>query len=218
MFLIAPAACLTRASVRPRDAEHGEREGDPKPRYSEHIDEEWLDYVMLDCAQSIYAALQKLWSDQPVMLRGSPLVAGLVGRWGFKRLVRTLSEHHVINGRLPQCCACHLPVGTSISGRVSLFSHLHVHVAPQVTAIGTKHQDFPALCSATNRNRFIECNAAKNVYGSMYHVREPETQLLHMSFPEFVNCAERWKMRNIFLKVSRGAMDALGPAASGVAW
>lgn len=73
-----------------RDAEHGEREGDPRPRYAEQLVSGWVDYVRLDTPQSVYTALNKLWAHQPVLLRGAPLATGLVGRWSFQQLVRPL--------------------------------------------------------------------------------------------------------------------------------
>lgn len=57
------------------------------------------------------------------------------------------------------------------------------------------------LCSDSRRHRFFEYDAARNVYGGYYHVREPETQRLEMSLPEFVQCSQRWQARKLFLKV-----------------
>lgn len=37
----------------------------------------------------------------------------------------------------------------------------------------------------------------------LYHVREPETQALDMSFPDFVQCSQQWRARRLFLRVSR---------------
>ena len=85
-----PQRCLD-TTVRPlqeyRDAEHGEREGDPKPRYDEYMVEDWVDYIKLDTAQNGYRALNKMWAGQPVLLCGTPLVSGLVGRWSLQQLV-----------------------------------------------------------------------------------------------------------------------------------
>jgi len=69
-----------------RDALHGEREGDPRPRYAEQVADGWVDYISLDAPQSVYTALNKLWAHQAVLLRSTPLVAGLVGRWSFEQL------------------------------------------------------------------------------------------------------------------------------------
>ncbi|KAI7844155.1 hypothetical protein COHA_002290 [Chlorella ohadii] len=66
-------------------------------------------------------------------------------------------------------------------------------------AIGSEHL-LRVLCSDAKRNRFIECDAAKNVYGGLYHVREPETQVLQLAFPEFVKCAAAWRARRLYLR------------------
>jgi hypothetical protein len=58
-----------------------------------------VDYVRLDTPQSVYTALNKLWAHQPVLLRGTPLAMGLVGKWSFRQLVRLLAvaqlEHYL---------------------------------------------------------------------------------------------------------------------------
>lgn len=88
------------AVVCRRDAQHGEREGDPCPRYAAAQASGWLDYIRLDTPQSIYTALNKLWAHQPVLLQGAPLVAGLVGRWSFEQLVGAGGAQHSFR------CAC----------------------------------------------------------------------------------------------------------------
>lgn len=57
------------------------------PRHGKVVSDGWVDYVRLDTPQSMYAVLNKLWAHQPVLLQGTPLVAGLVGRWSFQHLV-----------------------------------------------------------------------------------------------------------------------------------
>lgn len=79
------------------DAEHGERPGDPRPRYADAQASGWVDYIGLDSPQGVYAALNKLWAQEPALLKGAPLVAGLVGKWTFARLV---------SGRLGCLLAC----------------------------------------------------------------------------------------------------------------
>lgn len=56
------------------------------------------------------------------------------------------------------------------------------------------------LCSSQNKNRFIECDDSKNVFGSYHHVREPESQRLSMPLHEFAQCAQRWQARPTYLK------------------
>eukprot|EP00887_Chlorella_sp_A99_P002105 scaffold21.g2105.t1 len=157
--MTSPGSLLWRTGERAlviMDAQHGEREGDPKPRCAEGLAEEWAPYLTLDTPQSVYAALNKLWASEPVLLRGTPLVAGLAGRWSFQHLVRIMGGQH----------------------------------------------ELPVLCSGARRNRFLEYDDGKNGRASPYHVREPETQRLAMSFPDFAQCAARWQARRVFCKVT----------------
>lgn len=64
--------------------------------------EQWVEYITLDTAQNVYSALKKLWASDPVMMRGTPLVAGLAGRWSLQHLVRMPPTHLP-----PACTACH---------------------------------------------------------------------------------------------------------------
>ncbi|KAL4452346.1 hypothetical protein ABPG75_008008 [Micractinium tetrahymenae] len=189
----AQAGILRLTAVSHADAQHGEREGDPRPRYAEAQASGWLDYIRLDTPQSTYTALNKLWAHQPVLLQGAPLVAGLVGRWSFQQLARD--------------------VGSDCQLRV--------------------------LCSDARRNRFIEYEDVKNIYGGMYHVREPETQRLEMSLPDFAQCSQQWRAQRLYLRGSacacslapyllgEGDTDAAAasssgkgstPAAAGIDW
>ena len=61
--------------------------GGPPPRYREQQADGWVDYLKLDSPQNVYAAFAKLREHQPVLLQGTPLVTGLVGRWSFAHLV-----------------------------------------------------------------------------------------------------------------------------------
>ena len=73
------------------------------------------------------------------------------------------------------------------------------------------------LCSDDTRHRFFEVDDAKNVYGTGYHLREPETQRLTMKLPEFAECAQTWQCRRVFLKVRQlaPAVESGQPAARG---
>jgi hypothetical protein len=82
-----PSPNRSVAPLPRRDAEHGEREGDPRPRFPEAAARGWVEYVELDSAQRVYRAINQMRAHQPVLLRGTPLVAGLVGRWSFRHLV-----------------------------------------------------------------------------------------------------------------------------------
>ncbi len=78
----------------------------------------------------------------------------------------------------------------------------------RAAAAGDKPQPMAVLCSDSRRQRFYEYDELKNVYGCYYHVREPETQRLEMTFPEFVQCSQRWQARRLLLKVRRGREPA----------
>ena len=58
------------------------------------------------------------------------------------------------------------------------------------------------LCSDAMRQSFMECDQAKNDPSSCYHVREPDTRVLDMTFPEFENCVGQWSRRRLCLQVS----------------
>lgn len=101
---------------RPRsDAEHGERAGDPRPRYAEAQAGGWVDYVRLDAPQGVYAALNKLWAQEPALLKGAPLVVGLVGKWTFERLVRVGGACEGRSSDVSLCCRRLLPALTTPS-------------------------------------------------------------------------------------------------------
>lgn len=66
--------------------------------------------------------------------------------------------------------------------------------------------------------RVLVCDTSKNVHGSHYHVREPETSTLNLSPTEFVGCARKWKTKLLALQVGRmagaGGWGECGPAPS----
>ena len=57
------------------------------------------------------------------------------------------------------------------------------------------------LANDSHLDRFVPCDDAKNVYGSFYHVREPETQRMEMSVADFAQCATTWTTRKLYLDV-----------------
>lgn len=81
---------------------------------------------------------------------------------------------------------------------------------PQECAIQRRDDSLVVLCSASQKNRFMECDDGKNVFGGLYHVREPESQRLSMTFHEFVQCAQRWQTRQVYLKVSSASTFTSG--------
>lgn len=47
----------------------------------------------------------------------------------------------------------------------------------------------------------MECNEEKNIFGSLYHVREPRTKLSEMAFSAASQHLLQWIERGIFLNV-----------------
>ena len=70
-----------------RDAQHGAREGDLRPRYPVEICEGLLQPCVLQESAQGYRALQAMRNAQPCLLQQSPLVSGLVDRWTPQHLV-----------------------------------------------------------------------------------------------------------------------------------
>ncbi|KAL0039566.1 hypothetical protein WJX77_002084 [Trebouxia sp. C0004] len=56
------------------------------------------------------------------------------------------------------------------------------------------------LCSLQKHNAFIETATGKNIFGSYYHVREPQTLKLSMTFGEYTQCAKQWSSKGIMFK------------------
>lgn len=75
------------------------------------------------------------------------------------------------------------------------------HGGLQMEGMGNRKQDWSVFCSDAKRNAFLLGDASRNAYGSHYHVREPETQLLHMTSPGFVESFKTWQSRRLLLQV-----------------
>ncbi|DBA69067.1 TPA: hypothetical protein ACH3X2_013228 [Trebouxia sp. C0005] len=56
------------------------------------------------------------------------------------------------------------------------------------------------LCSLQKHNAFIDTATGKNIFGSYYHVREPQTQKLLMTFGEYAQCAKQWTSKKVMFK------------------
>ncbi|KFM23513.1 Hypoxia-inducible factor 1-alpha inhibitor, partial [Auxenochlorella protothecoides] len=48
--------------------------------------------------------------------------------------------------------------------------------------------------------RLLVCDAEKNIYGSHYHIREPESSTIKLTAAEFVQCARKWKSKLLVLE------------------
>lgn len=57
------------------------------------------------------------------------------------------------------------------------------------------------LCSLQKHNAFVETATGKSIFGSYYHVREPQTQKLSMTFGEYAQCIKQWTSKKLIFKV-----------------
>jgi hypothetical protein len=73
-------------------------------------------------------------------------------------------------------------------------------LGPQHTQAGADSQ-VSVLCSPAGSNRFIAADASKNLPGSYYHVRKPETSVLQMTFDDWMGCWQAWSTNRLLLQV-----------------
>uniref|UniRef100_A0A1D1ZXM2 Cupin-like domain-containing protein n=1 Tax=Auxenochlorella protothecoides TaxID=3075 RepID=A0A1D1ZXM2_AUXPR len=71
----------------------------------------------------------------------------------------------------------------------------------------TSETSFSVYSLGTSPGRLLVCDAEKNIYGSHYHIREPESSTIKLTAAEFVQCARKWKSKLLVL-------EALYPLAS----
>ena len=161
----------------------------------------WVDYAELDVPQQGYHAMNLVSSSRPVLLQKSPLVGRLTSEWTLGSVVSGAVQAGAVLLR----GACRAAAGRRLSCYPSQASTAGGDCSVQV------------LCSDDTRHRFFEVDDAKNVYGTGYHLREPETQRLTMKLPEFAECAQTWQCRRVFLKVQQlaPAVESGQPAARG---
>lgn len=65
-----------------------------------------------------------------------------------------------------------------------------------------ERQPLPVLCTDQERHRFLVCDDTKNVFGSDYHVRVPESRGLRMPISEIRHCVRTWTTSRLLLQVS----------------
>lgn len=152
--------------------------------------QEWLQPVALEHAVHGYKALKSMRMAQPCLMQQSPVVAGLVNRWTPLHLV---SSAHAMQ-------AIHPALGSA--NAVSHPEHCNPRTIVQGKILQGADVSLQVFCSATGKSRFIECDADRNAFGSHYHVREPETQLLDMSLHGYMECVKNWQFRQLHLKVT----------------
>ena len=73
----------------------------------------------------------------------------------------------------------------------------HAHL--QAASFGGR--SVTALSATADRAAVLEADAAKNVYGGLYHVREPESQALAMRFGDAAECIAAWQGRRMLVRV-----------------
>jgi hypothetical protein len=66
---------------------------------------------------------------------------------------------------------------------------------------GTKLQEPVVLSSPPTSHVFLEADAAKNLAGSFYHVRRPETGRLQLAAAEALQCSSTWSKTKLYVKV-----------------
>ena len=70
----------------------------------------------------------------------------------------------------------------------------------QAGAFGVQRK-VEVLCAEEESSAYLEHDPEKNVFGSYYHVREPKTRRLPMTFPDFAACLTTWTSKKLLLKV-----------------
>lgn len=68
-------------------------------------------------------------------------------------------------------------------------------------AMGRTNKSHTVLVSDAEKHRFFHFDGLKNLYGSIYHVREPETIRMNMSCEEYADCARKWNEKRPRLSV-----------------
>lgn len=80
------------------------------------------------------------------------------------------------------------------------------HQAPAAaTAESTQGQHqkptIPVLCSPSDTNRFMAADMSKNLPGSYYHLRKPETSVLPMAVGDWLDAWQAWDNSRLLLQV-----------------
>lgn len=223
--------------------------GLPPPRYGARVADGWVPYLRLDSAQNVYALLNTLWAQEPVLLQGAPLAAGLVGKWSFAQLVscRVNAGRRCMQDRAPlpstnlrplaspacrrrrwgpsRSCACCAPTqsATASSSGTTQKTSTAGEGRPLVATRLAAACKLPEIAAGATLAPGAAPEAALQTAGllclhlpprRLYHVREPETQRLDMSLPDFVQCCQTWRTRRLYLRVRGGACpcSSAGPA------
>ena len=138
--------------------------------------------------------------NEPVVLASCPFAAKLVSRWSFKYFSRAFhgAEEREVRGGEGE--------GGGGGGGGDTFPKGKEEEEEGAAGAGEEGREstarFEVLCSMDGRNRFMDLDRGKNVYGSYYHVREPETIVLEdiKGFEDFEDCARNWNKKHVCLR------------------
>lgn len=77
----------------------------------------------------------------------------------------------------------------------------HADSAQHPSRVSEHQLQLPVLCSPAESNRFISTDVSKNIPGSYYHVRKPETSTVQMTFTDWLGCWQSWTTNRLLLQV-----------------
>jgi len=64
-----------------------------------------------------------------------------------------------------------------------------------------KRASVDVRCADASSRAYLDADSTKNACGSHYHVREPATQHLNLTFKDFAECLASWKAKKLLVRV-----------------
>jgi len=64
----------------------------------------------------------------------------------------------------------------------------------------SRKSQWKCMVCPSDKHKFIEYDKLKNISGSDYYIKEPETESLDCTFEEFVQCAHAWRKKSIYFE------------------
>lgn len=195
----------TRLSLPPTGSSSGDG---PKPSAPP------LDHSIVSLAGA-RPACQRQWRCATYLPRGSPveLPAHQLGTFSSRQV---LSQHQPVLIRRNHLASCRIQESaldvqqtadcTLKAADRTPASEKGVHWGPaegqqnQQTQPHDKQQ-LLVLCSPADTNRFIAADLHKNMPGSYYHIRKPETTQLQMTFGDWCDSWRSWNTSRLLLQV-----------------
>jgi hypothetical protein len=169
------------------DRQSGELPGDPPPRYPYYV----TDDNALKVPRCSWDDVKERNRAMQLMREGRPVVlkgTGLVGRMG---------------SRYP---------ADDRPGLLGTWSF------DRLTQVGGRDaRKWRCMTSPSGSGTFMPPNQDSNLFGSHYHVRRPETELMRCSLKEFVQCARAWTERAIYLQDEVATLEAGGEGGDAAA-